>query len=196
MDDNDRFDTQWTVAANAAYEQCATEFLEALQRHVSQILGRKGRQVEWGQYFESADELRKAAVAFDNAEFDWCGAFPLRIHADQEDEEDEEDDAPPASNSVLTALGRWDFRITDADAVVAAGRDAYRRAWPDATPEDALERVQGPESAASEITHADGWSALSLTSGLLLGRSVHQFMTHDRFDDGEWEEDPFRIAED
>jgi hypothetical protein len=202
MDAEDRIDTQWTVAANAAYEQCATAFLEALQRHVSQTLSRKGRQAEWGQYFESADELRKAAVAFDNAEFDWCGSFPLGIQAfeddeeDEGDEEDEEDEVAPASNGVLTAVGRWDYRITDTDAVVAAGRAAYSKAWRDATPEDALERVQGPETAASEIIHADGWSALSSTTGLLLKRDVTQFITHDELDDDEWEENPFRIVED
>ena len=198
MDAEDRIDTQWTVAANAAYEQCATAFLEALQRHMSQTLSRKGRQAELGQYFASAEELGKAAVAFDNAEFDWCGSFPLGIQTFEDDEEDEgdgEDEVTPA-DGVLTALGRWDFRITDTDAVVVAGRAAYTRMWPDDTHEDAQERVQDPASAAREIVHADGWSALSSTTGLLLKRDVNQFITHDGLDDDEWEENPFRIAED
>ena len=101
----------------------------------------------------------------------------------------------PTSDGVLTAVGRWDFHITDTDAVVAAGRAAYTKVWPDDTPEDAQERVQDPESAASAIVHADGWSALSSTSGLLLKRDVTQFITHDGLDDDEWEENPFRIVE-
>jgi hypothetical protein len=196
MDEEDMIDTQWTVAANAAYEQCAKAFLEALQRHVSQTLSRKGREAELRQYFASQEELRSAAVAFDNAEFDWCGSFPLGVQDFEDDDEDEGDEVAPASNGVLTAVGRWDFRITDTDALVEAGRAAYSKAWPDATPEDALERVQGPESAASEISHADGWSALSSTSGLFLERDVIQFITHDGLDDDEWEENPFRIVAD
>jgi hypothetical protein len=148
------------------------------------------------QYFASQEELRSAAVAFDDAEFDWCGFFPLGVQDFEDDEEDEGDEVAPASNGVLTAVGRWDFRITDTDAVVEAGRAAYSKAWPDATPEDALERVQGPESAASEISHADGWSELSSTSGLFLYRDVIRFITHDGLDDDEWEENPFRIVED
>jgi len=86
-----------------------------------------------GQYFASTEELRKAAIAFDSAEFDWCGSFPLAIQTfedDEEDERDEEDEVAAASNGVLTAVGRWDFHITDTDAVVAAGRAAYTSLCP------------------------------------------------------------------
>jgi hypothetical protein len=166
---------------------------------VTQTLGRKGRQVEFRQYFASQVELRKAAIAFDNAEFDWCGSTPLGISAFEdleEDEGDEEDEVAAASDGVLTAVGRWDFYITDTDAVVAAGRAAYASLWPDDTPEDAQERVQDPASAAGEIVHAGGWSALSSTSGLLLERDFTQFITHDGPLLDEWEENPFRIVED
>lgn len=199
VEDEDSIDTQWTSEARAAYERRAAAFLESLQRHVSQTLSGKGRQAEFRQYFASQEELRKAAVAFDSAEFDWCGSFPLGIQNFEDDEADERearDEVAAASDGVLTAVGRWDFYITDADAVVAAGRAAYTSLWPDDTPEDAQERVHDPASAAGEIVHAAGWSALSSTSGLLQERDFTQFITHDGLDDDEWDENPFRILED
>ena len=198
VEDEDSIDTQWTSGASAAYERRAAAFLELLQRHVTQTLSREGRQVEFRQYFASQAELRKAAIAFDNAEFDWCGSTPLGISAFEdleENEGDEEDEVAAASDGVLTAVGRWDFYITDTDAVVAAGRAAYASLWPDDTLEDARERVQNPASAAGEIVHAGGWSALNSTSGLLLERDFTQFITHDRLLDDELEENPVRIVE-
>jgi hypothetical protein len=150
VDDEDSVDMQWTVEASAAYERRAHEFLECLERHVAQTLGRKGRQAELRQYFASTEELRTAAGAFDNAEFDWCGSFPLGIQDFEDDEEDEGDEVAPASNGVLTAVGRWDFRITDTDAVVAAGRAAYTKVWPDDTPKDAQERAGSGECSGRD----------------------------------------------
>jgi uncharacterized protein YgfB (UPF0149 family) len=73
VQDEDSIDMQWTSEASAAYERRAHALLETLQRHVGQTLSRTGRQAELRPYLASTEELRKAAVAFDNAEFDWCG---------------------------------------------------------------------------------------------------------------------------
>lgn len=107
---------------------------------------RDGRQRELQGYFASASGLQEAARAFCEAEFDLCGSVPLALmrHDDEEDEDGDQDDG-----SVLPVVGRWDYRITDPDALVDAGRRAYLNAWPDDPLEDA-------GSAVGEILHGDG----------------------------------------
>lgn len=199
--DETNADAQWKPQARASYEQRAADFIEAIRRHVELTLGRAGREAEMGPYFASVDELRNAGVAFDEAEFDWCGSSPLGIEPFDDDEEDEDDadyevGNPTSAPSVLTAVGRWDFLIEDHEAVMQAGRAAYLKAWPTSLPEDAEERVASAEIAAGEIVHAEGMAALESTNGLTLDRDLLSFTVHQGTDDGEWDQAPFQIAED
>lgn len=193
--DNDYGDTQWTDAAKSAYKLRAQELIEALQAHLTANLMRSGRQKELQPYFESADRVMASAQAFNEAEFDWCGSFPLDLGPDAEDDEDEDLDER-AGGQVLSVVGRWDFRITDEDAVLAAGRAAYLRAWPDDTQEDAEIRVQQVDGAAAELEHADGLTALDNAAGLELHRDVIGFIVHDGGDDETFDNDPFGITRD
>jgi hypothetical protein len=189
-------DTQWTAEARNAYARRAEELITEIRRHVEATLQRQGRQAEHQSYFESAERLRSAAEAFNDAELDWCGSFPLALRgADEDDTWDEgdgaEDDEPTA---VLSVLSRWDFRVTDVDAVIAAGRAAYLTAWPDDTEEDARVRVQDVVSAAAEITHAHGLSSLHGSAGLEPDHDFTEFVVHDGEDDDAFQADPFAIV--
>lgn len=187
-------DTQWTDKAKQAYERRADELMEALRAHLAANLNRRGRQKEFGAYFESAESLMDATRAFNEAEFDWCGSFPLGLRPDEDDDEDEEWEDQDESGSILSVVGRWDFRITDEAAVIAAGRSAYLRAWPDDTHEDAEHRVQQVSDAAAELTHADGLSRLEDVDGLSLHRDVTGFFVHEGEDDEAFNADPFAIT--
>ena len=195
--DDDYEDTQWTDAARRAYESRARELIEALQAHLSVNLTRSGRQKELQPYFESADRVMAFARAFNEAEFDWCGSFALDLRSDAEDGEDEEAlDDEPVGGEILSVVGRWDYRITDEDAVLAAGRAAYLRAWPDDTQEDAEIRVQQVSDAAAELEHAGGLTELDNAAGLQRHRSVISLVVHDGEDDETFDNDPFGITRD
>jgi hypothetical protein len=192
----DDLETQWTVEARNAYAQRAEVLIAEIRRHVEATLQRQGRQAESQAYFQSVKRLGSAANAFNDAEFDWCGSFPLSLaDVDERDDWDEDDEAEDdEAKSVLSVLGRWDYRVTDAEALITAGRAAYLTAWPEDTEEDARIRVHDLVSAAAEITHAYGFSSLEETAGLESDRDITAFVMHDGEDDDAFHEDPFAIV--
>jgi len=191
-EDDVGIDTQWTADARNAYVQRAEVLIAEIRRHVEATLQRQGRQAERRAYFESVKRLESAANAFNDAEFDWCGSFPLALAEVDEDEDDEVDDGRVFG--VLSVLNRSDYRITDVDAVIAAGRAAYLTAWPDDIEEDAQVRVQNVGSAAGEIMHANGLSGLDGTAGLEDYRDFTSVVVHDGEDDDDFHAAPFAIA--
>ncbi|GAA2027874.1 hypothetical protein GCM10009740_16940 [Terrabacter terrae] len=201
MDDDELQDTQWTDEAKVEYERRAVALIEALRSHVDATLALTGRQRELQPYFESADQVRSAARAFNDAEFDWCGSFPLALADDDEDDDDRWDDEEESEDAVneqpmLTVFGRWDFRVIDASAAIAAGRSAYLRMWSDDTEEDASIRVKEVRDAAAEIMHADGLAGLESANGLRLARDATAFVLHEGESDEAFDEDPFAITRD
>lgn len=196
MTDEDEPESQWTAPAKEAYAARAEELIAALRDHAQLTLERTGRQAEGAQYVPSVQRLLRAAAAFDDAEFEWCGSFPLGIAADDDDDDDDESGDESAEAGVLTVVGRWDYEVVDAEALVAAGRAAYVNLWADDTHEDAVAAVSNAAEAAREIVHADGWGALERANGLeaIADRTV--LILHDD-DSADWlhdEGDPFAIA--
>lgn len=203
MTDDIDLASQWTDQARAVYQQRYEDAVAAMREHVEHTLSRQGRQTEMPQYFDSTERFHKALAQLDEAEFDWCGSFPLgldssRYDDDEDDEHDGEEDADAAELDapVLTVVGRWDYRLVDADALIAAGRDAYLRAWEEDTDEDAAYRVGDAGSAVYEIAHTEGWASLPQAPGLEQLASSQQVIIHE--DDGttwlDHDGDPFAIA--
>lgn len=174
----DFVETQWTADAKLSYKRSADAFVEALRDHVQRNLERSGHETEMGAYMASVVRLSDAASAYNEAEFDWCGSFPLALDSD-DDYSQEEDDEERESGDVLSLIGRWDFRVTDEKEVLRAGRKAYRRAWPNESKEDAKRRVQDLESAAAEVMHANGLAGLEQVEGMQLERWSNSFSVKD-----------------
>lgn len=183
--DDDCQDTQWTAGARETYVRRADDLVEALRAHVAANLERSGHGKELEPYMASATKLRDLAAAFDDAEFDWCGSFPLGLETDDDEDDDEwendEDDDEEAVDfaQFLRFSGQWEFRVTDPDATIEAGRAAYLRVWPGDSPEDAEARVQDIGNAASEVLHADGVNGLLDTAGLEPLSYSTEFELHD-----------------
>lgn len=198
MNEDDLGDTQWTDAAKVEYQQRALALIEELRRHVDSTLARTGRQTELQPYFQSVDQLMTAARAFNDAEFDWCGSFPLALDDEEDDDDnswqDEEPEDALEEQPILTVLGRWDFRVTDAAAAIVAGRAAYLRMWSDDTDEDASIRVREVKDAAAELMHEDGLAGLESADGLHLERDATAFVLHEGETDEAFDEDPFAIT--
>ncbi|GAA1979339.1 hypothetical protein [Microbacterium pumilum] len=198
MTDDVESETQWTTAAREAYSARGEELLNALREHIALTLTRTGRQAEHAQYVPSAAQLHAAAVAFDDAEFDWCGSFPLGLDADRWDDDEEDEDEEEDDSDILTVVGRWDYRVVDETALISAGRAAYARAWVDDTDEDASIAVPDAASAARELAHLDGWGVLEHAEGLESLASTQTVILHE--DDGaSWfdnDGDPYAILRD
>ncbi|WP_345762123.1 hypothetical protein [Diaminobutyricibacter sp. McL0608] len=195
MSDESEAETQWTPSAKEAYAASVDQLIIALREHAQLTLDRSGRQVEHAPYSSSVERLFRAAASFNEAEFDWCGRFPLGLDADESDDEDEDEDET-VDGDVLTVVGRWDYRVVDADGLKAAGRAAYTRAWPEDTEEDADVAIADPSAAAQEIAHAGGWKALDDARGLQPIASTVSVIIHQN-DNTAWidgDEDPFALT--
>ncbi|WP_369069378.1 hypothetical protein [Kineococcus terrestris] len=194
-------DGTWTQEALADYRRRAQELIAAVTAHVDLTARRGGRQRELPAYFASAEGVRRAVDAFTEAEFAWCGSFPVRAGGGgEEDEEfDEEfDEGPVADPSVaeapvLSVLARWDYVVTDVEALLRRGREGYLTAWPQDTEDDAVVRVHDPESAVREILHGPQLPVLDDTPGLEPAASFLEVVRHAREDEEAVWEDPFGV---
>lgn len=95
---------------------------------------------------------------------------------------------------VLSVLGRWDFVVTDKDAVMRAGRAAYSRLWPNTSRDDAEEEVRDVAAAANAIMHAVDLPALKETPGLSITQATVTFIRHR--DTSDFADNAFRILKD
>jgi len=198
-DSDGAFDTLWTPEALTDYRRRGRDLIAALTAHIELTAQRAGRQRELPPYFTSAEEVQSAVNAFTEAEFAWCGSFPVR--AGEQEEEEEEwgfDDGPVADPSVaeapvLSVLGRWDYVITDVEALLRHGREGYLTAWPQDTQDDADLRVQDSESAVREILHGPPLLVLDEAPGLQPTMSFVEVVRHDRQDEDAVLADPFGV---
>lgn len=192
-------DSQWTPAALAAYRAAADRLVETLREHVRLTVERQGRQRELHGYFASAEQLQAAVNAFAEAEFDWCGSFPVRTDLHHDDEE--VDDGPVADPTleqapVVSVLGRWDYLVTDGAALVEHGRRAYLQAWPQDTEDDAAVRVTDVEGAVNEILHGPQLPELDDARGLQPLRSSALVVRHAGTSEDEFFHAPFALLHD
>ena len=170
MDD----DEQWSPAARQRFAARVGALAEAVRRHGDAILALSGRQAEVPVLFAANDVLAAAAEAYADAQFDLTGTLPSFETYDDEGDDVDDDDAeelpPPVAR--LRLVRRTDFAVTDLDAVLAAGRAAYLRVWPDDTAEDAATDVDHLGRAIYQLEHAAGSAALEEIPGLAPRRSV------------------------
>ena len=194
---DDVVDTQWTSSALAAYRASAEQLVQRLHEHVRLTSERQGRQRESEGHFASAERLQQAVNEFAEAEFAWCGSFPVRIEEPSASDEELEDgpvgDPALAQAPVVSVLGRWDYMVTDAAAFLEHGRGAYLRAWPDDTDDDAQVRVVDVESAVFETLHGPRLSALEEAAGLEPLWSTARVVRHAGTSEDEFLDDPFGV---
>lgn len=66
----------------------------------------------------------------------------------------------------VSVLSRQDYIVVDEAAVLASGREAYLRVWPDDSQQDAERDVTSLGRALYQIAHSDGWDSLGRVAGL------------------------------
>lgn len=189
----------WTPEGAQRLTRAAERLATAITIHADAVASAKGHR-DIRTVFSAGDALLPAVLAYADAQFDYTGAgFPFGVlhqFADDEDEDDDHDsemaEARPASG--ISVLRRHDFGVTDEAAVLAAGRAAYLRVWPDDAEEDAAADVTHLGRALYQIAHADGWDSLDRVDGLRpLGGVTHVIGQNELLsaDPDEWPSDVF-----
>lgn len=172
-------DNPWTPEGAQRLVSAAERLAGAIRAHADAVASAKGhRDIE--AIFPAGDALLAELLAYADAQFHYAGVeFPLGVLHQLADEEDDDEDydnemAEPRPTSGLSILRRHDFGVTDEAAVLAAGRAAYLRVWPDDSEEDAAADVTTLGRALYQVAHADGWDSLHRVDGLRpLGGLTH-----------------------
>ena len=160
-------DTQWTAESRRRFAVEVEALVDAVRRHGAEILARTGRQADIPVIFRAGADLARAARSYSDAQFDLTGTMPtFEPDLEDEDEEEDEEDVFADAGARVLLLHQAEYAVTDPDAVLAAGRAAYRRVWPDDTEEDAIVDVSSVGRAVYQLQHAGGLSALDLVPGL------------------------------
>lgn len=156
---------QWSEETRQRFAAAVETLAEAVRLHGAAVLGTTGRQAEVPGLFTAGDDLARAASAYTEAQLDFTGTTP-RFGVDEPWDDDEDEDPFPDAVGAVLVVRRADYAVTDFDAVLSAGRAAYRRVWPDDTDEDAVADVTGLDRALHQIEHAAGVAALDDVPGL------------------------------
>ncbi|MFE3448292.1 hypothetical protein ACFXJ8_05090 [Nonomuraea sp. NPDC059194] len=146
---------QFSDEARDRLRQAAEALAAMVVRHAETLCGMEGRQREAPKIFALNGPLSEAAHRFRDAQFDLTGTFPFFDDPVEEDEEEaESEETEPAER--IAVLMRHDFVITDREALMAAGRAAYLRVWPDDIEDDSEFDVQTVDRAVYQLMHASG----------------------------------------
>jgi|GEM_PF-6401919 len=184
-DTNDEWEAGlWSGGRRAEVERTGKAAVAALTAHIELVLNSDRRTGE-GRLEESSQQLHHALFVLSDAEFDLTGTVSCLAFlgdADEDDVEDEdEDDLIDESAEVqqISIMSRCDLRVTSQNAVIEAGRQAYREVWPDDPPEAAGEDVDGLGRAVYQIMHARGSDAIYEADGLQMVAEVKLVLARD-----------------
>lgn len=158
-------DTQWTAESRRRFAVETEALIEAVRRHGAAVLALTGRRADIPVILTAGADLARAARSYADAQFDLTGTTPTFDLEADDDLEEEEDVFPDAGAGVLL-VHQAEYAVTDPEAVLAAGRAAYRRVWPDDTEPDAAADVTSLGRALHQLQHDGGLSALGRVPGL------------------------------
>ena len=158
--------TPWTPEGAARLRAAAAELAAAITAHADAVTA-VTNNADITEVFAASDRLLPSVLAYADAQFDYTGnGFPFGVlhqYAEQDDEDAAEEEEPTAGISILQ---RHDYQVVDEAAVMAAGRRAYLRAWPEDDEAAAACDVTHLGRALYQIAHADGWHRLDQVEGL------------------------------
>lgn len=169
-EDHDDDFTPWTAEGAERLRLAAAEAANALQEHADTV-AKLTKKSPFSARVEASDRLLPALLEVAKAQFEFTGnSGPLgllfSLVDEDDDEEDDESDEPVATTG-LSILQRRDYRVSDEDSVIARGREAYLRVWPDDTKQEAAEDVTSLGRALYQLAHDAGtWDVLDRLEGL------------------------------
>lgn len=164
MSDDVDDSTPWTPEGAARLLEAATRVQAAIVAHAQAVVDADG---DGEAVLRASDELLPVLVAYADAQFDFTGdGFPLVELEDFVADDDGDEDAEDWPTTGISVHQRHDYVVTDEDALLAAGRQAYLRVWPDDDEAAAAADVTYVGRALYQLAHADGWNSLYRAPGL------------------------------
>jgi hypothetical protein len=189
--DDDFLDTQWTDEAKTRFVGASRELIAAIEKHVETVTDPTQRRPgDW----EPGELLRKAAVAYADAQLDYSGSFdPFGSlnewdDEDEDDSDDEDEDESAEPIPIVSILYRADFGVTDESEVEAAGQAALQKLDPERG-----EVTLGLGGAIYQLVHVDGIESLNRAPGLMPLGAVTQVI--DPADELEFDDMNFNFTE-
>lgn len=163
---------QWSEPARRQLADAARALTVAVRGHRRALDSMTGRPVELPRLFEANAALARALLGYREAISQCSGTTPrfwsrLDDDVDLGWDDDETDDDEDFAVVRIAVLRRRDYAVIDYDAVIAAGRRAYLREWPEHDDEDAAFVVDGIGPALAEVAGAEqSWDGLAELPGL------------------------------
>jgi hypothetical protein len=133
--------------------EASRQLTERLQAHTEALLAMTGGPEEQAALYEQNTALEELVEGWNEAVFEHTGTAPLLLE-DDEDEEEEEDEEEP--EQVISVVSRFDLRVVDPEALLAAGRAAQERHPAELDETGEREPVESAEQAIYEISRELG----------------------------------------
>jgi hypothetical protein len=142
-----------------ALAEASRQLTERLQAHTEALLAMTGGPDEQAALYEQNAALEELVEGWNEAVFEHTGTAPLLLEEEDLDEEEEEEDEP---EQVISVVSRFDLRVVDSDALLAAGRAAQERHPVELDETGEREPVESAEQAIYEISRelGEGWFEL------------------------------------
>jgi hypothetical protein len=154
--DDDLLDTQWSVAARAAFQSAADRLVAAVESHRAALLPLSNSRGDTEKMFVANDELARAAAAYSEAQLDFTGTgWPMgAIEVDDEDEDYDDEDEPelPSGSRFISVRTRYEYLVPDVPSLLKAGGVARAKAHG----ESEAEPADHIGEAIYELIHAAG----------------------------------------
>ena len=142
-----------------ALAEASRQLTERLQAHTEALLAMTGGPEEQAALYEQNAALEELVEGWNEAVFEHTGTAPLLLEEEDLDEEEEEEDEP---EQVISVVSRFDLRVVDSEALLAAGRAAQERHPAELDETGEREPVESAEQAIYEISRelGEGWFEL------------------------------------
>ena len=140
----------FSAETRTALAEASRKLAERLQAHTDALLAMTGDE-DHTTLFEHNAALEGVVEDWNDAVFEHTGTTPLLLDdaVDDEDEEVEQD-------QVISVVSRFDLRVVDLDALLAAGRAAQERHPAELDESGDREPVDSAEQAIYEISREVG----------------------------------------
>jgi hypothetical protein len=135
-----------------ALAEASRQLTERLQAHTEALLAMTGGPEEEVALYEQNAALEELVEGWNEAVFEHTGTAPLLLE-EELDEDDEEEDEP---EQVISVVSRFDLRVIDFEALLAAGRAAQERHPVELDETGEREQVESAEQAIYEISRELG----------------------------------------
>ena len=157
--------TPWTEPARDRFRASRDALVAAIVQETDIILAAPLMDEEALQ--RSTDAVYRAAVDYSETHYQLTDQYGIvGVWDEDAGDEFEDDDSEAAPVEVISVILRSDYGIESADTVLAAGRSAWLKSYPDADEDDLLAHVGHVGGALYAIAHDGGWEHLERVDGI------------------------------